>query len=1265
MKKTVVLILALVAVTSVIILAQSDEASADICNGVNVYIQNEDGTYTQSVVDNVQSVKEAIEKAVAAQGRTMELNLTKTSIQKVDGKGPSSDFYWRVFQWLPPGSSGWALQGFNKNSDQNMCSNCTLCVSYVEMKNVSGSLTYTVPDFQPESTGYFFIRFANGFSPENEHVKKVFTSEIRKQGFWIEGRGSTMGAVLKDAINKNWPGEIETYTGGSDEVSDWINTLFGLGNDNLGNNTWAYWSQWCWNDHKWTYNDWTLGYYDPAVYKYMECVYLISTPDPYSGEYIIDKGGSEPNPDTDPIVCMKNKLNVRFVLPDGTELATQTVEYGMQVDMSKIDDPELSGKGFIGWGDTTAPITSDSTFTAMFIDDVTGLKRIRYNTEDGYLIQYEYVVPGSAATYSGIPSKISTQQYDFVFKSWSDPLTSVTDDITVTPVFDAEIRSYPVNFYNFDRTLIASVSTEYGSAVTLPTSPTRDPTVKYQYTFAGWSLTPNNYVAVDLDNITGVTYVYAYFEPSGRDYTLTFWDNGVAVATHVAKYGTTLGETYPLELFKNTALAKMYKDPEHTKECNTNYIIVGDTNIYVTEIPGNYSATVDSSGYVTGNTIDLAFDETLAGKLTVKDGKAVICDISQYPNGMKISISKESLQVLSSVLGGNVIAEIKVPRGSIAMPLSTLTSLLDDGENLTFCIQNGPLNVKITTALKKINYSSFYRVDLRVANVSVKDLESLNTMATVTLLLELDEGMSSSVWNISSRGAISAYGSSYDGNYVSFDTNVLEFYAVGTTDTTVVKKTVVCPYGTIECDVEGSGITGSAKISSMELDNLGKVLFVPSSAGGYTVRSLESGALNAVVNAPAVVIPVTVDNFSWNNWSNSSITDVYFLGDSPNFLGTVPSNVTVHHSPDASGWTIGEDDLKIETYRGSYGKDAFSFTYYIVNEVAVVHRYIDGTYVQIPAEISVDGYAYPVSYIGDGAFMYSKDSSIVALYDLQYSAYRLETLDLDSNICGILTRALMYSTIVNLYRADSVEYIWDEAFSDCQNLSNVTFGEELVFIGHRAFNGCDGKAFTRFVISDSVRLIKDHAFYQCSNLSTVVIGKGLNDIPEYCFGHCVKLTDLELPDNITSIADYAFYNCNGLKYVELNNVETVGKYAFYVSGSSSLEFIVFGKNLKSLGENAFGNNNMLTELEVYCVLFSSFTGAFSPEILANLTIYADNVEGNNVLPTWSAFNAQPLVESDPQKDYTLLRTVVLGMIVLSVLLWVLIFYHKTHRSVRI
>ena len=1266
MRKVLLALALLVMVSAVAVIMESDDSSADICDNVNVYIQNGDGTFTKSTVDNVQTVEAALNKAIQAQGRTMELNQTRTAIKSIDGRTASSadNQYWRLFQWLAPGNSGWSMQAFNSASNDRMQSGTTYCVMISTLTNDNGTNVYSVPDFKPVSTGYIFIRFANGFSPDNEHVKSVFTPEIRAEGFWLEAEGSTMGEVLKNAINANWPGEIETYTGNDgmgNDVSDWINMMFGLGNDNLGDNTWAFWNQFCWVDHQWSFNSWTLGYYDPAVYPYIECIYLISTPDPYSDGYVQDRGGPEPNPDTDTIVPMKNILTVDFKLKDGTIWKTQTVRYGQQVDMNEVPEPTIDGKGFVGWGDTTAPITKDTVFNATFVDITPEMKCITYLSENDQLIRKEYVNPGSPATYAGTPSKLSTQQYDYIFAGWDQYLTSVTADIVTKPVFTPVTRSYDVHFYNYDRTFIQTSSTEYGTAASTPPAPSRDPTVRYQYTFRGWSITPNNYVAVDLTNITDITYAYAYFEPEAREYILTFVENDSTVGTYPAKYGSSIGGTYPLDVFAGSAMAKMYRDPALTREYDTNYIVVGDTTIYVSRITGAFDAPRDGDGNMSGETVSVSFTSALSSAATKRDGKIVICDLSQYPNGTAISIDKASVNNLVTANGGGAEAIVIVPRGSFIMTLSEILTVMGDGDELSFSVQNGPFNVKISSALKKINYSAFYRLNLRVDGMSVMDLKSLGVDAYVTLLLELDSGVHADVWNITSSGATAHIESSYDGRFAGFTTELMQFYAVGTTDEVTVKQVVVCPYGEVEYSSTGSGLKGTVSLESMALDNMGGVLFVPSSFDGITLGRVEAGALNGVVNSPAAVIPVTVEFFSWLNWSNTGIKDVYFLGDSPVFEGSVPDGITMHHRPDASGWSIGIDDLILYTYNGSYRKDTFSFTYYVIGDSAIIHRYLQGPYVQIPDSVSVTGTSYPIAYIGDAAFMFSMDSAVRTRYQLAFTdPYRLETLELNGHIKGILTGAMYGSTVANIYMADSVTHVWDLAFANCSSLNNVPFSDELVFIGYGAFAACDGKAFTRFIVPDSVRLLGASAFYGCSHLSTIVLGKGLQSIPADCFGQCSRLTDLDIPSGVLTIGEKAFYNCTGLQYVDLNNVETVGKDVFYASsGTSSLEFIVLGKNMIFLGNGAFGNCKNIKELEVHCEYFDSFENAFINVDVDSLTIYASD----DVMSSWSAFNVQQLSESEPQKDQTLLVTVEIGLMVFFGLVFAVSFVRKMRSGI--
>jgi hypothetical protein len=203
MRRMVPAILLATVLVSVAVVMVSDESSAAICEDIRVYIQNEDGTYTESIVGGVQTVRAAIDLALDEQGRTMELNITGTNIVSIDGRKAGEDHYWRLFQWLPAGTAGWGVQTFNAASDAKMVSGTTYCINLSTMSDVDGSLVYSKPTFEPVSEGYVFIRFANGYSPDNDHVNAVFTPEIRRDGFWVKGEGSTLGEVLEDAIDSN------------------------------------------------------------------------------------------------------------------------------------------------------------------------------------------------------------------------------------------------------------------------------------------------------------------------------------------------------------------------------------------------------------------------------------------------------------------------------------------------------------------------------------------------------------------------------------------------------------------------------------------------------------------------------------------------------------------------------------------------------------------------------------------------------------------------------------------------------------------------------------------------------------------------------------------------------------------------------------------------------------------------------------------------------------------------------------------------------
>ena len=418
-------------------LALSDGSSAAACDDVRVFVEEPDGSYEMSVVVGVSTVREAIDAALADQGKTMELN-SRGNVRSVDGHEADGDHMWRIHQWLPLGTSGWGLMAFAPDSDRMMASGASYCLHLSTMSVQDGTTVYSAPDFRPEADGYVFIRFANGFAPDTPEVLEAFTAEVREKGFWLKGHGSTMAEVLKDAIDSNGFQIDLAYTtdANGNDLQGWVNSMFGLGDVLVGENTWSYWSQWTWVDHEWYYNDWTLGFYDPAVYRYVECIYLISTEDPYEEGFVIDKGGPEPDPDKDEIVCISSTPMVTFALEDGTVVETQQLSYGDRI--SKVPEaPAQAGKIFVGWGDTTVRIVGDTTFTAQYAEVATYM--VRYYDENKVVVLYAESVPsGSPSTYKGeTPYKAPSEGCTYEFVGWSEDLSSVVRDMDVTAVFKA------------------------------------------------------------------------------------------------------------------------------------------------------------------------------------------------------------------------------------------------------------------------------------------------------------------------------------------------------------------------------------------------------------------------------------------------------------------------------------------------------------------------------------------------------------------------------------------------------------------------------------------------------------------------------------------------------------------------------------------------------------------------------------------------------------------------------------------------------------
>ena len=218
--------------------------------------------------------------------------------------------------------------------------------------------------------------------------------------------------------------------------------------------------------------------------------------------------------------------------------------------------------------------------------------------------------------------------------------------------------------------------------------------------------------------------------------------------------------------------------------------------------------------------------------------------------------------------------------------------------------------------------------------------------------------------------------------------------------------------------------------------------------------------------------------------------------------------------------------------------------------------------------------------------------------------------------------------------------IGEGAFDDCNGFSvdSLVFGNRLVHIGNRAFQGCDS---IRYVyIPHTVDTLAQDAFENCDSIHTVVwntnsnnaklynsygwensltfphvrtfvFGDSVRSVPYRALYNCCDNSDIGddslyigslhtviLGSNVDTIGDEAFRNCYSLRNIDLGsatNLTTIGNSAFY--DCENLRNIDFANatNLTTIGDGAFSGciNLRYADLENATNLASIGSGAFS------------------------------------------------------------------------
>lgn len=205
------------------------------------------------------------------------------------------------------------------------------------------------------------------------------------------------------------------------------------------------------------------------------------------------------------------------------------------------------------------------------------------------------------------------------------------------------------------------------------------------------------------------------------------------------------------------------------------------------------------------------------------------------------------------------------------------------------------------------------------------------------------------------------------------------------------------------------------------------------------------------------------------------------------------------------------------------------------------------TEIEIPAS---------VQKIGDHAFADCSNLTAVTFED--EAASKLTTIDTSAfEGCSLMKLSAL---------PEGVTTINASAFKDCKKISLTELPTGLITIGNAAFENC---TMLRIGILPAITTLGTAAFKNCVNLPFLSVNtSNLAEINATAFEGCTGLRSVQIDGGEkkqTTIADGAFATCNSLKWLDIENVKSIGKNAFAKLPFSGLKI----NNVDTIGESAF------------------------------------------------------------------------------------------------
>ena len=748
-------------------------------------------------------------------------------------------------------------------------------------------------------------------------------------------------------------------------------------------------------------------------------------------------------------------------------------------------------------------------------------KKIRYWNHDGTELLYtESVTSGNNGTWAGSATREPTQQYEYTFVGWSTSMNAtsadanatknITADRNVYAAFTQSLRTYHVYFYN-DSTQISSTAVQYGGNATYSGStPTKESTDQYSYTFVGWN-SHNGESSAEanvLNNITADKNVFAAFSSTVRSYSVYFYNGSSLLYTDTVNYGSDA--------------AYSGSTPTKTPTAQTTYTFSGwNTDSSAT------TADTNALKNITANRTVYAMFTSSVRTYTVR-----------FMNGTSV------LQTVNNVpYGGTATYTGNTPVHPTAPDDYQFVGFNPDGTNITGATDCQAVYILNPKELRYWNYDGTELLHTELVEVGGDGTwNGTSSRASTAEHSYIFLGWNTSK-NASAADANATKNLTADRDVYAAFQETARSYSVFFYNGSTLLYTDHVQYG------ESASYTGNTptKASTAQYN----YTFAGwNSQNGQS--SAESGVLNNITGDKTVYAAFSSTLVSYHvyfyNGSSLLYTDTVNYGSDAVYSGSAPTKAsTVEHTYTFAGWNSQNGQTSAETgvlnnitadktVYAAFSESARCYTVRFMNgdtvlQTSQVAYGTDATYTgETPIHPTEPGGYSFVGWNPDGTNI-TQDTDCFPIWVNVHS----------------YARDLVERTISGAYTNSNVYTIEQTAFGYCYDLEKVTL-PNLTTLKYLAFDMYEGMTGgtpkLSWVELPKVSSIANMAFRGCTNLSTVIIGTEYDGVctlsHSNAFDSAPANLKIYVPDSMVSsyktAAQWSYYQAkiSGSSYIPSN-----------------------------------------------------------------------------------------------------------------------------------